>query len=156
MVVNIAEYYTKLTNYKKRGVKVSLAIGGWNDSQGDKYSRLVNSRKARARFIKHVTKFLLKYNFDGLDLDWEYPACWQVGGETGDNLRRTLTLVFFRLSARLRDGRTRPGSPVWCRSCGQPSVRWACCCQPQCPPARRSLTRATRCPAWPGTWTGSP
>ena len=38
-----SEYYQKLTNLKRRGVKVSLAIGGWNDSQGDKYSRLVNS-----------------------------------------------------------------------------------------------------------------
>ena len=79
MTVNVAEYYTKLTNYKARGVKVSLALGGWNDSQGDKYSRLANSPKARAKFIRHVTKFLTKYNFDGLDLDWEYPSCWQVG-----------------------------------------------------------------------------
>ena len=77
--VNVAEYYTKLTNYKARGVKVSLALGGWNDSQGDKYSRLANSPQARAKFIRHVTRFLTKYNFDGLDLDWEYPSCWQVG-----------------------------------------------------------------------------
>ena len=75
----ITEYYTKLTDYKKRGVKVSLAIGGWNDSEGDKYSRLVNSPEARRRFTRHVVNFLQKYNFDGLDLDWEYPTCWQVG-----------------------------------------------------------------------------
>ena len=58
---------------------MSLAIGGWNDSKGDKYSRLVNSQEARDKFIQHVIKFLNKYNFDGLDLDWEYPSCWQVG-----------------------------------------------------------------------------
>ena len=72
------EYYQKLTDYKRRGVKVSLAIGGWNDSQGDKYSRLVNSPEARRRFIKHAVTFIEKHNFDGLDLDWEYPSCWQV------------------------------------------------------------------------------
>ncbi len=55
-----------------------LAIGGWNDSAGNKYSRLVNSKQARDRFITHAVHFLKKYNFDGLDVDWEYPKCWQV------------------------------------------------------------------------------
>ena len=35
MKIIFLEYYQKLTDYKRRGVKVSLAIGGWNDSQGD-------------------------------------------------------------------------------------------------------------------------
>lgn len=60
-----------------------MAIGGWNDSAGDKYARLVKSSAARARFIKHVTEFIEKYNFDGLDLDWEYPVCWQVDCNKG-------------------------------------------------------------------------
>ena len=57
---------------------MTLAIGGWNDSQGDKYSRLVNNPEARKNFIDHALRFIEKYNFDGLDLDWEYPSCWQV------------------------------------------------------------------------------
>nr|AMT75074.1 chitinase Cht10 [Locusta migratoria] len=72
------KFYQRVVAYKKKGLKVSLAIGGWNDSAGDKYSRLVNSPSARRRFIKHVLEFLEKYDFDGLDLDWEYPVCWQV------------------------------------------------------------------------------
>lgn len=72
------EFYERVAAYKKKGLKVSLALGGWNDSQGDKYSRLVNNPAARARFIKHALEFLEKYDFDGLDLDWEYPKCWQV------------------------------------------------------------------------------
>ena len=59
-------------------VQVTLALGGWNDSKGDKYSRLVNSPAARARFIEDVIAFIEKHDFDGLDLDWEYPSCWQV------------------------------------------------------------------------------
>jgi len=62
----------------KRGRKVLLALGGWNDSAGDKYSRLVTSPSARKAFIDHAVAFLKKHNFDGLDLDWEYPKCWQV------------------------------------------------------------------------------
>jgi chitinase len=67
-----------VTALKKIGKKVLIAIGGWNDSAGDKYSRLVNNPAARTRFIKHVMEFMEKHNFDGLDLDWEYPKCWQV------------------------------------------------------------------------------
>ncbi|XP_008545430.1 probable chitinase 10 [Microplitis demolitor] len=76
-------FYERVVAYKKRGVKVSLALGGWNDSAGDKYSRLVNSPSSRRKFIEHTIKFIEKYNFDGLDLDWEYPVCWQVDCKKG-------------------------------------------------------------------------
>ena len=56
---------------KSQNRKVLLAIGGWNDSKGNKYSRLVNNPKARKDFIQHVIEYLKKHNFDGLDLDWE-------------------------------------------------------------------------------------
>jgi len=58
--------------------KVTLALGGWNDSKGSKYSKLVNSPTNRAKFISHALEFIEKYDFDGLDLDWEYPSCWQT------------------------------------------------------------------------------
>lgn len=64
-------FYERVVAYKKKGVKVTVAIGGWNDSAGDKYSRLVRDATARARFIRRVIEFIEKYNFDGLDLDWE-------------------------------------------------------------------------------------
>ncbi|XP_028131818.1 probable chitinase 10 [Diabrotica virgifera virgifera] len=77
------QFYKRVVEYKAKGVKVSIAIGGWNDSLGDKYSKLVNNPAARRRFIEHVLKFLEKHNFDGLDLDWEYPKCWQVDCKKG-------------------------------------------------------------------------
>lgn len=73
-----AEFYERVVALKAKGVKVLVAIGGWNDSAGDKYSRLVNSASARRRFVENVLTFIEKYEFDGLDLDWEYPVCWQV------------------------------------------------------------------------------
>lgn len=72
------KFYERVVAYKAKGVRVSVAIGGWNDSAGDKYSRLVRDAQARARFIKRVVEFIEKWNFEGLDLDWEYPVCWQV------------------------------------------------------------------------------
>jgi chitinase len=75
---SISEFYEKVTEFKKYGIKVTVALGGWNDSQGDKYSRLVNDPAARTKFVREAVKFVEKNNFDGLDLDWEYPGCWQT------------------------------------------------------------------------------
>ena len=68
---------------KEHGAKVLLALGGWNDSKGKHYSVLVSDPAKRARFIKHAVDFLKKYGFDGLDLDWEYPVCWQTDCRLG-------------------------------------------------------------------------
>lgn len=81
-------FYERVVAYKKKGVKVTVAIGGWNDSAGDKYSRLVRSAAARERFIRHVIDFIEKHGFDGLDLDWEYPVCWQVDCKKGTSDER--------------------------------------------------------------------
>lgn len=35
---------------------------------------MVSDRASRAKFTASVVDFLLKYNFDGLDFDWEYPG----------------------------------------------------------------------------------
>lgn len=67
-----------MTKLKSHGIKVLIALGGWNDSLGDKYSRLVNTPSARANFVRTVIEFIEKHGFDGLDFDWEYPKCWQV------------------------------------------------------------------------------
>ena len=70
--------YKKVTDLKKKGKKVLIALGGWNDSRGDKYSKLVNNADLRRAFVNNAIEFLKEHNFDGLDLDWEYPKCWQV------------------------------------------------------------------------------
>lgn len=57
---------------------MSIALGGWNDSEGDKYSRMVRTPEARKNFIDDAIRFIERYKFEGLDLDWEYPVCWQV------------------------------------------------------------------------------
>lgn len=88
---NFIDFYGKVTALKAKGKKVLIAIGGWNDSLGNKYSRLVNNPTSRARFVTSVVEFIEKWHFDGLDLDWEYPKCWQV------NINDSITNLYYYL-----------------------------------------------------------
>lgn len=67
--------YERITNLRKTypHLKVSLAIGGWNEGSQN-YSIIAADPQRRKRLVKSITEFLRRYNFDGLDLDWEYPT----------------------------------------------------------------------------------
>ncbi|RPH94341.1 MAG: hypothetical protein EHM72_15690, partial [Calditrichaeota bacterium] len=52
--------------------KVFVALGGWSDSGG--FSPMAASSSTRANFINNITTFCLTHGYDGVDLDWEYPA----------------------------------------------------------------------------------
>ncbi|KAF2360545.1 Glycoside hydrolase family 18 catalytic domain [Trinorchestia longiramus] len=69
------EGYQKFVALKEQNpdLKVLLAIGGWSDGS-EKYSNMVSSQASRDTFVQSALSFIKRYSFDGLDLDWEYPA----------------------------------------------------------------------------------
>ncbi|VEN41113.1 unnamed protein product, partial [Callosobruchus maculatus] len=73
--------YERITSLED--VQVLLSVGGWTDSSGDKYSRLVSDGSARRRFVLGAVAFLRKHRFNGLHLDWNYPVCWQSDCKRG-------------------------------------------------------------------------
>ncbi|TMW44839.1 hypothetical protein DOY81_010073 [Sarcophaga bullata] len=54
-------------------LKILAVVGGWNEGS-TKYSNMAADAIKRQVFIQSSLKFILKHGFDGLDLDWEYPA----------------------------------------------------------------------------------
>lgn len=66
--------FIKLQELKKRNpnLKILVSIGGWTHSKG--FSDAVLTAESRKKLTASGIDFLLKYQLDGLDFDWEYPA----------------------------------------------------------------------------------
>jgi len=75
-------------NAHKAGVKVILSLGGWGwDRQ---FASIVAKPEAEDRYVKSVMAIVDESDYDGIDLDWEYP----------DNEKEIVG--FERLTRRLR------------------------------------------------------
>ena len=60
-----------------------LAVGGWEMGMGA-FSAMVKDEKNMVKFVKTSIEYLRKWNFDGLDLDFEYPGIdWRGSDPTG-------------------------------------------------------------------------
>ncbi|XP_055531988.1 acidic mammalian chitinase-like [Wyeomyia smithii] len=62
-------------NLKKQNpaLKTIAAIGGWNFGSA-KFSTIAKSATLRSKFAVQARTFCQTYGFDGIDIDWEYPA----------------------------------------------------------------------------------
>ncbi|KAF1954876.1 glycoside hydrolase, partial [Byssothecium circinans] len=80
--------YYQFLEYKNRGLQTWLGVGGWEFSdEGDTrttWSDLAASEEHRKAFISSTVEFLEKYGFQGLDVDWEWPAAANRGGNPAD------------------------------------------------------------------------
>lgn len=80
---------SKIMKYRSKGVRVGLAIGGWG---ADGFSQAVRTKESRTKFIKSIMKVIKQYQFDGIDIDWEYPGSGVAGIEYHSTDRYNLTL----------------------------------------------------------------
>ena len=55
----------------RANVKVLLSLGGWGwDKQ---FTAMVGNPEAENRYVRSVMELVERYDYDGIDLDWEYP-----------------------------------------------------------------------------------
>lgn len=104
--------FYQLTRLKQQypHLKTLISVGGWTWSE--KFSDVALTEQSRAIFAESCLQFILKYGFDGVDLDWEYP----VGGGEADNINRpedkqNFTLLLKKIRETLdaqsaKDGKT--------------------------------------------------
>jgi chitinase len=76
--------FYQLTKLKQQypHLKTLISVGGWTWSE--RFSDVALTEQSRTIFAESSLEFILKYGFDGIDLDWEYPV---AGGEA-DNINR--------------------------------------------------------------------
>lgn len=79
---------------RQAGVKVLPAIGGWNDSSH--FPGIAADSLKRQTFVTACINLIDTYNFDGIDLDWEYPGYAPHGGTPADKENFTLLLQDLR------------------------------------------------------------
>ena len=79
------DHLGQLLNLKHQNPHLELlaSVGGWYGS--DRFSETAASPVTRASFAQSALEFLRKYQFDGIDIDWEYPGA--IGFSCGADRR---------------------------------------------------------------------
>lgn len=94
--------FRKLNELKKQNtdLKILISIGGWGWSRN--FSDAVLTNEKQKIFAKSAVEIMSKYNLDGVDIDWEYPA---IPGDDGNVYRpedkKNYTLMFSAIRAEL-------------------------------------------------------
>ncbi|XP_021348526.1 chitinase-3-like protein 1, partial [Mizuhopecten yessoensis] len=79
------DLYKEINNLKlfNPSLKTLIAVGGWNQ-ESTEWSAMVSKTNKMNKFIVKSMSFLRKHEFDGVDLDWEYPALRSGANATTD------------------------------------------------------------------------
>ncbi|KAG1783219.1 glycoside hydrolase family 18 protein [Suillus placidus] len=77
------------------GTLVKLSIGGWSGSHY--FSIAVSTATNRNTFVNNILAIYVKYNLDGIDIDWEYPGQSGREGNTESPSDEENMLEFLKL-----------------------------------------------------------
>ena len=90
---------------KNPDLKVMFSVGGWT-AGGWIFSQMAQTSTTRMMFVRSAVHFLKYFGFDGLDVDWEYPAFDMLPEEPTDPADRE---HFTLLLAALREAFDKEG-----------------------------------------------
>ena len=100
-----------LLKQKNPDLKILISIGGWSWSEN--FSDAVLTDTSRIAFAKSAIDIVRKYDLDGVDIDWEYPA---KPGEEGNVYRpgdkQNFTLMFQEISKQLKAVEQETGKKI--------------------------------------------
>ena len=88
----------KVLEYRNKGIRIGLAIGGWGSGG---FSPAMKTEEGRTKLIDSIMRVIDEYQFDGIDIDWEYPTSSVAGIESDPSDRANLTLFCQELKERM-------------------------------------------------------
>lgn len=71
-------------------LRTLISVGGWTWSGN--FSAVARTAEGRDRFARSCADFMVRYGFDGVDVDWEYPVSGGLSGGPPED-RRNYTLL---------------------------------------------------------------
>ena len=86
-------------------LKVMVACGGWGAGG---FSDMVTDPEIRRGFVKSAIDFIVEYDLDGLDMDWEYPGMPGPGLKYREEDKQNFTA----LMRELREGMDATGKEL--------------------------------------------
>jgi len=84
---------------KNTNLKTLISVGGWSHTDPPMawlFTTMAESESSRGQFIDSSLKYVRENGFDGIDIDWEYPADPTRGGRPIDTKNFTLLVKEFR------------------------------------------------------------
>ncbi|KAG8164746.1 hypothetical protein KVR01_005021 [Diaporthe batatas] len=91
---------TDIKNLKSRGstLEVFVSIGGWTFSDNGTatqpvFPAIASDAGKRKQFADNLVSFMMRYGFDGVDLDWEYPGAPDRGGLEEKDIQNFVLLL---------------------------------------------------------------
>jgi chitinase len=119
--------YHQVTGLKHKypALKVLLSVGGWAHNDGPNawlFTTMAATSKYRHEFIESAIARLREYDFDGLDIDWEYPVSGERGGHAADRHNYVALLAEFQAAMQLEAKQS--GKPELLLTIAAPSSLW--------------------------------
>lgn len=143
-----AELYPRFTNLKSTnsGLKVFISVGGWA-AGGAVFSNMVSTAATRSTFIDSAIQFMRTYGFDGIDVDWEYPAAGDRDGVPADTQNYVTFLKELKAACGSNYGVSVTIPSSFCKQ--EFCLYWLLCLRAQ------GICKALMSWGWSLTWTGS-
>lgn len=92
----------KVLEFRKNNLdmKLCVSVGGWG---ADGFSQAAATEEGREKFANSAVDLIIKYNLDGIDIDWEYPGSAIAGIASSPNDKVNFTLLLKATRKALTD-----------------------------------------------------